>query len=80
MIMQEAQDQEPVQMAAASFKTFTAISRLYLLRQRDVAKGVLFIVGKKARRLSSNPTNILEDYSQLHGRPAALGVRSLDDC
>ena len=45
--MQEAQDQEPVQMAAASFKTFTAISRLYLLRQRDVAKGVLFIVGKR---------------------------------
>ncbi|EAR49949.1 hypothetical protein OG2516_17468 [Oceanicola granulosus HTCC2516] len=45
MITQEAQDQEPVQMAAASFKMFTAISRLYLLRQRDVAKGVLFIVG-----------------------------------
>lgn len=30
--MQEAQDQELVQMAAASFNTFTAISRLYLLR------------------------------------------------
>ncbi len=30
--MLEAQDQELVQMAAVSFKTSTAISRLYLLR------------------------------------------------